>query len=162
METKKAILVLGGSTAKMERESFAAFLALSNTNSIILISSGREPSAVYPIFLIAGVDFQRVVLDYQAVDTITNFTTSVAFFKAHGIKQVSIVTSDYHSSRAKAIARIIFGFYNIDFKFISLKSCQPPEPLYKTIRDVLRAIVWIVTGYTGVEFLNLKRLWMRA
>jgi uncharacterized SAM-binding protein YcdF (DUF218 family) len=131
----------------MEREKYASAIAF-NSSSLIFISSGGRIESLKKIF--SEVDPKRIFVDYEAVDTVTNFTTTLPKLKQHNIDSVYIVTSDFHTRRAMAIACIILGFHKIKFCFISLPS-DKKESFGKTVRDVFRSLLWLATGYTGAE-----------
>ncbi|GAC1465169.1 MAG: hypothetical protein NVS2B14_10650 [Chamaesiphon sp.] len=144
----KAIFVLGGAT---EREKFAAEFARHHPNIPIWVSSGSPKRYAKKVFVKAGIDLSRVHLDYQAVDTVTNFTSLVKEFKAQGIDSVYLITSDYHMRRARIIGEIVFGSRGIIIKPVSIPTGRSPESIKKAIRDGARAIVWVTTGYTGAS-----------
>lgn len=145
----QAVLVLGGST---EREKFAAAFAQEHPNLPIWVSSGSNPEYAEWVFTEAGVPSDRLHLDYQAVDTVTNFTTLVDQFKSQGITSIYLITSDYHMRRASLIGEIVLGSRGIDFKTVDVPSQRSPEPLNKTLRDGARALLWVTTGSTGSDF----------
>ena len=147
----QAALVLGGS---VEREQFAAQFAQKHPDLQIWVSSGSNPEYADWVFAQAGISPERVHLDYQAVDTVTNFTTLVDAFKAQGITSVYLITSDYHMRRAQVIGQIIFGSRGIDFKPIAVPSQREPEPIEKVIRDAGRAVLWVTTGSTGADLMQ--------
>ncbi|MBU7582122.1 MAG: YdcF family protein [Nostoc sp. TH1S01] len=147
----QAVLVLGGSTKKLEREKFTAEFVRKHPNLPIWITGGSPPSFTRKVFAKAGIDPKRLHLDYEAVDTVTNFTSLVDDLKAHGITRVYLITSDFHMRRASVIGEIVLGSRGIDFQPISVPSKSPPEPLEKSIRDGARALVWVATGYTGAN-----------
>jgi uncharacterized SAM-binding protein YcdF (DUF218 family) len=142
----EAVLVLGGA---LEREVFAAEFAKEHPDLPIWVSSGSNPEYSEWVFEEAGIAADRVHLDYQAVDTVTNFTTLVSEFKARGINSVYLITSDYHMRRAVVIGEIVLGSQGIDFKPVEVASERSPESLGKAIRDGARAVLWVVTGQTG-------------
>ena len=148
----QAVLVLGGSTAALEREKFAAKFALQYPDLPIWVSGG-SPNQRYTkrVFAKAGIDPTRLHLDYQAVDTVTNFTTLVDDLQARGIHSVYLITSDYHMRRARIIGEIVLGSRGIDFKAVRVPSDRAPESIEKAIRDGGRAIVWLITGHTGAS-----------
>ncbi|MEA5554110.1 YdcF family protein [Anabaena cylindrica UHCC 0172] len=147
----QAMLVLGGSTRRLEREKFAADFAKAHPDIPIWITGGSPPRYTKLVFTKAGVDPRRLHLDYEAVDTVTNFTTLVDELQARGIKSVYLITSDFHMRRACVIGEIVLGSRGIEFKSISVPSETSPEPIEKAIRDGARAILWVATGYTGAE-----------
>jgi uncharacterized SAM-binding protein YcdF (DUF218 family) len=148
MRTPEAVLVLGGAA---EREVFAAQFAKENPGLPVWVSSGSNPEYAEWVFLEAGIDAERLHLDYQAIDTVTNFTTLVDEFQARGIQSVYLITSDYHMRRAKVIGEIVFGSHGITFKPIAVPSQYSPEPWGKVFRDAVRSITWVVTGRTGAS-----------
>lgn len=142
----QAILVLGGAP---EREDFAAEFARQHPNLPIWISSGSNLEYTEDVFASAGVDFNRLNIDRSAVDTVTNFTTLVDGLKAKGISSVYLITSDYHMRRARIIGEIVFGSRGIYLKPVPVPSHRNNEPVQKAVRDGVRAILWVTTGYTG-------------
>lgn len=147
----QAMLVLGGSTRRLEREKFTADFAREHPNIPIWITGGSPPRFTQQVFSKAGVDPRRLHLDYEAVDTVTNFTTLVDDLQARGIKSVYLITSDFHMRRACVIGEIILGSRGIEFKPVPVPSEKSPEPIQKSIRDGARAIIWVATGYTGAD-----------
>ncbi|NJR66538.1 MAG: YdcF family protein [Leptolyngbyaceae cyanobacterium CRU_2_3] len=155
LQKPQAVLVLGGPG---EREKFAATFAQEHPDLPIWISSGAPQEYAEWVFTEAGITPSRLHLDYQAADTVTNFTTLVDQFKAQGITSIYLITSDYHMRRASVIGEIVLGSRGIDFKTVSVPSQRSPEPLEKVLRDGARAILWVTTGSTGE---NLARFVIR-
>lgn len=153
----EAILVLGGSTKSLEREKFTAKFAKEHPSIPIWISGGSPKAPTKKVFVKQGVDLRRLHLDYDAVDTVTNFTTLVDELEARKIRKVYLVTSDYHMRRASVIGEIVLGSRGIDFKAVSIPSDVPPEPIQKSVRDGVRSILWLTTGYTGAKGEQLKQ-----
>jgi len=147
----QAILVLGGSTKRLEREKFTADFAKKYPNLPIWISGGSPESATKKVFSKAGVNQKRLYLDYRANNTVENFTTLVDDLKKRDIKKLYLVTSDYHMRRATVIGEIVLGSRGIDFKTVSVPSQNNSEPVGKSIRDGVRSIVWVATGLGGGE-----------
>ncbi len=147
----EAILVLGGSSERLEREKFTAKFAKEHPSIPIWISGGSPKAPTKRVFSKQGVDLKRLHLDYDAVDTVTNFTTLVDELEARKIRKVYLVTSDYHMRRASVIGEIVLGSRGIDFKPVSVPSDVSPEPIQKCVRDGVRSILWLTTGYTGAK-----------
>jgi uncharacterized SAM-binding protein YcdF (DUF218 family) len=147
----EAVFVLGGHEA---REKFAANLAQQDSHLEIWVSSGSPQNYVQQIFAFRGISSDRLHLDYQAEDTVTNFTTIVDKLKANGIQSVYLVTSDNHMTRARIVGEIVFGSRGIAIQPIAVPSQSPPEPPEKCLRDSARAILWLATGYTGSTWKN--------
>lgn len=147
----EAILMLGGNP---NREEFTAEFAKQHEHLDVWVSSGVDRHTATEIFQNAGVDLKRVHLDYRAVDTVTNFSTLVEEFKSRDISHVYLITSDFHLSRATAIASIIFGSQGIAFTPVSIPTKgYPAESRVRIVRDLSRAVVWTFTGWAG-ENLN--------
>jgi uncharacterized SAM-binding protein YcdF (DUF218 family) len=142
----QAVLVLGG---EAERERYAAEFAIAHPQLPVWISSGAPREYSEWVFSEAGVDLDRLNLDYRAVDTLTNFTTLVDDLKARGVTKVYLITSDYHMRRSRLIGEIVLGSRGIDFQPVAIPSQVPEEALSKTLRDGGRSLFWLMTGYTG-------------
>lgn len=142
----EAIFVLGGG---IKREPVAAKLAAKHPNIPIWVSGGTPQDYAKGVFGKESVDLQRLKLDYQATDTITNFTSMVDQLQAANIKSVYLVTSDYHMNRSRLIGEIIFGSRGIAVKPVAVKSDRPDEPVGKVVIDGVRAVLWLFTGHTG-------------
>ena len=142
----EALFVLGGHE---ERECFAAKLAQKYPHLPIWVSSGSPEDYAQRIFAKAGIEDDRLHLDYQASDTVTNFTSLVDELKAQGIDSVYLITSENHMPRARLIGEIVFGSRGIIIKPVAVPSDSPPESIKKSLRDGARAILWLTTGHTG-------------
>ena len=142
----QAILTLGGTP---HRENFTAKLAKYHPSLDIWVSSGVPPKQAKKIFRAAGINLERVHLDYRAVDTVTNFTFSVQEFKKRQIHHIYLITSDFHMRRAKAIATFVLGSQGIAFTPVSVPLHQPRETTLHVVRDIIRSLVWLYTGRTG-------------
>ncbi len=142
----QAVLVLGGAA---ERERYAAEFAVTHPNLPVWISSGAPREYSEWVFSEAGVDLDRLKLDYRAVDTLTNFTTLVDDLKAQGVTKVYLITSDYHMRRSRMIGEIVLGSRGIDFQPVAIPSEAPEEDWSKAVRDGGRSLFWLATGYTG-------------
>jgi uncharacterized SAM-binding protein YcdF (DUF218 family) len=144
----QAILMLGGSPI---RPKFTAQFAQKHPSLDIWISSGLPPLEICPIFQEANISKNRIHLDYEAVDTVTNFTSLVDDFKRLDIRHLYLVTSDFHMPRAKAIATIVLGSQGIAFTPIAIPTKRSTEPWLFTLLDSGRALFWLFTGYTGAS-----------
>ena len=140
------ILVLGG---EPEREKFAAQFARQHPDLPIWVSGGSPKAYALRVFAKAGIDRDRLHLDYQAVDTLTNFTSLADELRGLGIQNVYLITSEDHMLRARTVGEIVFGSRGILIQPITIPTERSPEPLRKTFRDAGRAILWLTTGYPG-------------
>ena len=143
-----SILVLGGHP---HREATAARWARVHPSLRVWASSGLGPDQAYPIFDALGVSRDRVTLDYQAVDTVTNFTTLVKTLRQNQVHHLYLITSDYHMARARAIATVILGSHHIAFTPVVAPSTEPAESPFRICRDVLRSWLWLTTGWSGAS-----------
>jgi uncharacterized SAM-binding protein YcdF (DUF218 family) len=144
----QAILTLGGPP---DREEFTAQFAKRYPSLEIWVSSGIPPQQAQEIFRGAGIPDTRVHLDRRALDTVTNFTTLVDDFKKLQIQHLYLITSDFHMRRAKAIATFVLGSQGIAFTPVTIPSDKPLESEFHILRDVCRALLWLVTGRTGAS-----------
>jgi uncharacterized SAM-binding protein YcdF (DUF218 family) len=144
----QAIFTLGGG---LDREEFTAQFAAWYPSLEIWVSSGAPPKTARKIFQAAGISNTRVHIDRPAVDTVTNFTSLVKDFKNRNFQYLYLITSDFHMSRAKAIATFVLGSRGIAFTPVSVPSHQSPESWLDILRDSSRALLWIVTGKTGAS-----------
>lgn len=156
---KNIIFVLGGSP---KREQFAAKFAQSHPGVPIWVSSGSPEAYARRVFAKAGIKKSRVHLDYQAVDTVTNFTTLVDKFQVDGINSVYLITSSDHMRRARVIGEIVFGSRGITIKPVPVPSGRAPEPTEKCLRDGARAILWVNTGHTGATLSQGAKLTQKS
>lgn len=150
--TPSVALVLGGSP---ERERYAAQFAKTHPTVEIWVSSGSNPEYAQWVFDEAQVPNEQWHLDYQAVDTVTNFTTLVDELETRNIEQVYLLTSDYHMRRASVIAQIVLGSRGINFKPVAIPTehlPERPESMVREVRDGARSILWVMTGKTGSEW----------
>ncbi|MBE9061132.1 YdcF family protein [cf. Phormidesmis sp. LEGE 11477] len=150
--TPSVALVLGGAP---ERERFAAQFAKAHPAVEIWISSGSNPEYAQWVFDEAEIPSEQWHLDYQAVDTVTNFTTLVDELEAQNIHEVYLITSDYHMRRASIVAQIVLGSRSIAFKSIEIPTERPPqrpETIVRDVRDGARSLLWVATGKTGSQW----------
>eukprot|EP00401_Gymnodinium_catenatum_P008711 CAMPEP_0117529062 /NCGR_PEP_ID=MMETSP0784-20121206/37639_1 /TAXON_ID=39447 /ORGANISM="" /LENGTH=290 /DNA_ID=CAMNT_0005325373 /DNA_START=123 /DNA_END=992 /DNA_ORIENTATION=+ len=120
-----------------------------------------------------GVDFMRlqevIVLDRNALDTLANFTSFIAycadrhtglFSKRINTIDVVVVTSAYHSPRASAVAAVVLGSRGLAFLMVQAEPVRGrasadeidamarraiSETWMRCARDVVRAVVWVLT-----------------
>lgn len=141
----EAFLVLGGDPA---REQAAAELATWSPYLPIWISSPPDVEKTLQMF--RNVPNTKLHIDVEAVDTVTNFTSVIDDLKEQEIHHIYLITSDFHMPRAKAIATVILGSQGIVFTPISVSSIQKQsESIPRILRDVVRSLLWIITGNTG-------------
>lgn len=146
----QAILVLEGRT---QRIRFAAKFAQTHPDLPIWVSGnpGGQPFNQV-IFQQADIEPRRVQYDFCGIDTVTNFTCTVGDFRKRQINHVYVITSDYHMPRSLAIAYIVLGSRGIVATPVTVPSVDyPVESPWRTVRDCVRSLVWLVTGRTGAS-----------
>ncbi len=143
-DSPQLVLVLGGDLDREERG-----VKLAKIMKIpLIISSGSNPEYATWSIKQLGLDEDQFILDYRAKDTLTNFTTLVDDLEFRGIKHALLITSSDHMVRAKNVGNIISGSRGIKLTSISVP-CEPncqEESYKKIVIDILRSIIWVVTG----------------
>ena len=139
------ILVLGGD---LDRERVGLRLA-QQLELPLVVSGGSNPEYAQWLLKDAGMDQSRVVLDYRANDTFSNFTSLVDDLKSEGVRHLLLVTSEDHLPRAMTVGRVVAGSRGIRLTGVPV-SCQPScrrkEELGKRLGDGIRALTWVITG----------------
>ena len=148
----QAILCLGGG---MDRLVLSTNIASQNPNLMIWVSSGGNNRKVIQLFHDMGIPDNKYFLDYYATDTVTDFTYLVDDFKQHHIKHLYLITSDFHMPRARAIGTIILGSRGIVFTPMEVRTKSDREPQVKIVRDIVRSIIWLFSGYTGADLKDI-------
>ncbi len=144
--------VLGGLE---KREQFAARLAKRYPELEVWVSSGSPEGYARSLFEAEGIAPERVQLDYQAQDTVTNFTSLVDTLRDRDVDSVYLVTSANHMRRARLVGEIVFGSRGITIKPLVVPSEGEPEPVEKLLRDGARAFLWLFTGSSGEELTEI-------
>ncbi|MCU0536486.1 MAG: YdcF family protein [Hydrococcus sp. Prado102] len=148
----KAILILGGNFIRFH---YGAEFAKNYPELDIWVSDFPSQYKFYKrLFQQRGVAAERIYYDDCATDTVTNFTCMVRVLQERDLRHIYLVTSDYHMARASAIATLILGSQGIIFTPISVPSeaSHADESKSKIIRDCIRSLVWLFTGYSGAGF----------
>ena len=138
------ILVLGGD---VERERTAAELARQKGLPVV-VSGGSNPEYAHWLFAQSGLGGGRVLLDYRAHDTLSNFTSVVGDLRRARVRHVLLVTSSDHMQRALLVGRIVAGSRGITLTPVSVPCgdrCHP-ETRGKVWGDGARALLWVATG----------------
>lgn len=142
---------MGGSP---KREVYGAIYANQNPQMKIWVSSGSPREYTEEVFEKAGIQSDRYILDYRAVDTVTNFTTLVNDFQAQKITDIYVITDVFHMPRAQVIGSLVLGSRGINFHPVpippqlSYKEFAVVEAKNKTLRDGIRSVFWLFTGKT--------------
>ena len=99
------ILHLGGNPLRATK---AAELALQYPDAVVVISS-EEGDHGLTYYDAAGIDRNRIMVDMQAWDTVTNFTHTYKLLRRLGITRLFVVTDSSHMPRSLAIAKQVWG-----------------------------------------------------
>ncbi len=143
-ENPQIILVLGGD---IKREKVGVKTA-SQLKIPLIVSGGSNPEHAKWLVSQSNVSSSQVILDYRAHDTLTNFTSIIDDLLAKGIDHILMITSEDHIARASAVGYIVAGSKGIRISTIAVP-CHPKcnyESHQKKVFDVLRAIIWVVSG----------------
>ena len=97
----------------------------------------------------AAAASERIAVDTQAVDTVSNFTTLAPLLYGTMVEHVLVLTSGWHAKRAAHVATVVLGdACGIAFTVAGLPSSAsvPDESWLKCLRDELRAHLWLAIG----------------
>jgi uncharacterized SAM-binding protein YcdF (DUF218 family) len=140
------ILELGGNAARLYK---VIELAEEHTSAEVIVSSEGSPDHVVGLLRGAGINDDRFLLDFNAWDTVTNFTETVKLIKSFKPKNLYVVTDQFHMKRSMAIARAVYflsGIRIIPSPYMGSEPHAPENPKY--VRDDrFRAWLWRLTGY---------------
>ena len=143
-EPLSAIVVPGGG---IQRELAAAQLSRGLSNLPIVVSSGSLLPCLYHIFVVENeLPWSRIVVDFRATDTFSNFTSLVPLLTSHHYRNVLVVTSERQLTRTRALAGIIFGTAGIAFEVLTIPGGSSNETAGKTLLDAIRALGWVALG----------------
>lgn len=141
--TVVAILVLGG---EPERDTYAVQLAQEVPGVDVYVSSpgGDAEQRLEPLQREG-----RLRLSWEAVDTVTNFSTLYRPLRNAGVGRVLLVTSPYHMPRALMVGGIMLGSGGIAVEAWPVPGgiSAPPEAGWRIFRDKLRAWAWRLLGF---------------
>jgi uncharacterized SAM-binding protein YcdF (DUF218 family) len=140
------VIELGGNISRLPH---ACRVALALPDAHLIISSEGGAQQCLQIALDVGLPRERIHLDYQAWDTVTNFTKTAVLVKHLGTTDLHIVTDGFHMRRSLGIALIVYAFTGIRYH-AKPSSSGAPEPWRLTCEDWLRALVWRLTGYQHI------------
>ena len=138
---KKAILELGGNINRLDT---ALELAKSHPDALIIISSEGDPAGCLAKLKAAGIPKDRFILDYQAWDTVTNFTTTLPIIRDEEIGELYVVTDLFHIPRSKAICESIYFGRGVVRNYVPHGTDDHKETLWY---DTFRALLWRFTGH---------------
>mmetsp|Transcript_30392 Transcript_30392/g.61870 ORF Transcript_30392/g.61870 Transcript_30392/m.61870 type:complete len:214 (+) Transcript_30392:91-732(+) len=153
-EADAVFLILGG--ARQRELECAAIRGRQNYDGVsapklLLLSSGCASTA--DLVHASGLRPSLIRLDNRAVDTLTNFTTLAFDLACSECTSILVATSEAHMRRAYPLAFIVLGSYGIQ---VSRLTCPDTfdghaqeESTIRRVRDLVRALIWVVTGWDG-------------
>ena len=145
----EAIFVLGGNPA---RTDFAAKFSQALPHLDIWISDYQHHKINQQIIAQYQIPAQKVYYDLCGTDTVTNFTCTVEEFEQQNLRHLYLITADFHMNRARAIATFIFGSRGIIATPVPISTPSRSESWLLTLRDCLRSLIWLATGWSGASF----------
>lgn len=139
-----AFLVLGGS---VRREIYIAELAQKFPHIPMIISRGSPDPCLWLIFERAKSPKDQVLLEKCANSTFDNYYYTLPMLKKLRVHKVKVITSATHLPRAQWLAQIILGAHGIWAEMEIVPEMGIPgnnEQEFKTILDVIRAVIWAI------------------
>ena len=134
------ILQLGGNPARSET---GIELAKAYPEAKVVISTGEH--SCKQMYIDAGVDADRIILDDEALDTVTNLTTTYKLLRRLNCKRVFVVTDMFHTYRANLITMAVWGC-RIPFYMVPHGTVRQPKDSTYAPSDFFRALLWRLTG----------------
>ena len=141
---KKVILELGGNINRLDT---ALELAKEHPDSLIVISSEGDPARCLEKLKSAGIPKDRFILDYQAWDTVTNFTKTFPIICENKIQELYIVTDLFHIPRCKAICESAYFGKKISRHYVPHGDEKRKESFELILGDTIRTLLWKFTGH---------------
>ena len=147
-DDRAVLLILGGSR---ERELAAARAAASLPVRAVLLSSGALTLDELTRAVRDGGSTASTFVDRSAIDTVSNFTSSIDAFLAARVTSVIIATDGSHRLRAFFVGLIVCGIYGrMRLQSLAVETrAASAESWLRVLRDAARAIVWVTTGLDG-------------
>jgi uncharacterized SAM-binding protein YcdF (DUF218 family) len=139
------VLELGGNIARMDK---AIELAKANSQSYLIVSSEGDPAGCLQKIKDAGLDPSRVILDYTAWDTVTNFTNTKRIIDVLKPDELMVVTDGFHMLRAMTIARLVYFGSKLKVTAHPSSPADHQESRKLVVLDTIRAAVSRFTGQT--------------
>ncbi|CAJ1345396.1 unnamed protein product [Effrenium voratum] len=107
---------------------------------------------------------QVMVLDREALDTLSNFTTFLRATRPSLLGRPScappvdvvVVTSEYHVPRVRALAWPMLGAQGLSFLICPCPGDNESEARWRLWRDTLRAGLWLALGFEGGALAALR------
>ena len=140
------IIHLGGSVHRLKK---AIEIYRQNPGAFIIISSEGGTQQCLDKLNAAGIPSSDYIFDFNAWDTVTNFTATFDYIRKRGTKTLFVVTDKFHMPRAMAIAKIVYLFTGV-----KLVACESLEGDLKRVESktmvneaMIRTALWKFFGY---------------
>jgi hypothetical protein len=137
----KVILQLGGNVHRMDT---GLKLLLEHSDAIMIISSELPVDECLSKLKAAKIPKERFIFDYQAWDTVTNFTMTYPKIRDMGVKELYVVSDLFHIPRVQAICESIYLGRDVVKNYIAHGTDNHKEVIWY---DLCRALLWRFTGY---------------
>jgi uncharacterized SAM-binding protein YcdF (DUF218 family) len=152
------ILHLGGSVHRLNK---AIEAYNQHSGAYIIISSEGGTQQCVNKLKSAGIPDTNYIFDFNAWDTVTNFTKTFPLVKRRNTTHLFIATDKFHMRRAMAIAWAVYLFRGV--KLIPCESLEGDlnrkESLYLVGMCLFAALLWRITGWVKHDtFTNHKRM----
>ncbi len=92
------------------------------------------------------MSWQRVRVDFRAVDTLTNFTTLLPYLQFAQPRKVFMITEQGNLPRASVLGWLIWGSRGIATQPVLVEGIGHHESWIKTFGDSTRALLWVLLG----------------
>lgn len=151
----KIIIELGGSTHRLNK---AMEIYKQNPDALILISSEGNPQLCVDMLKKNGVPESNYIFDFNAWDTVTNFTETYKFIRSKGTKKLFVVTDKFHMRRSMVIAQTVYFLTGIDV--IPCESLEGDLNRVESDSQVwnafFSALSWKLFGYSNTNSNSYK------
>jgi uncharacterized SAM-binding protein YcdF (DUF218 family) len=122
--------------------------AKDNPDALIIISSEGNCLWADQQLQAAGIVRNRYVFDFNAWDTVTNFTETKRWVMRQRPNKLFIVTNEFHMPRSEVIAQCVFWKEGVRVVACPAANRSPRSEAWQLVLgDVARALVWRVTGF---------------
>jgi len=134
------ILHLGGN---LQRAHTAAALAQAFPDAKVVVSSELgDFQGIYASYNIAP---ERIVVDMEAWDTVTNFTHTYKLLRSMGCRRLFVITDQFHTYRSMLIALAVWG------NRVPIYICPHGHIIQQSDENIaqwnlVRALLWRLTG----------------
>jgi vancomycin permeability regulator SanA len=141
------IIHLGGSVHRLNK---AIEVYRQHPGAFIIISSESNTQQCVDKLKVAGIPSSDYVFDFNAWNTITNFTATYNYIRKRGTKTLFVVTDKFHMPRSMAIAKVVYLFTGV--KLVACESLEGDlnrkEKKAQVRGAMISAALWKFFGYS--------------